>query len=426
MMRMNIQRLGAGLAALAVLSGLLTSCSAGAAPSEKPGPEAAQSGQASSWGSAAESGEPPLSSADLDLAVPDFLTQEQQTLYRRAHSFYEHLQGDAVEYWETFKLEQIPPEPYETVAMDDVTYLIAQGRYADWDLFNAVGRSIFTEAYWVGLNTSEAGPDPRIGYEGKLCFLDTSMGGGYYYCDDVPDTFRLEERTEDTIRFTLTGHYRYFGNEPEDETEEQRRARLDRGWDYTLEFPIELVQTEEGWRFSEFHSALLEEDEPPLTQDSSGGITDLAEGDYEYAVQEDGTVKILRYRGTGGDVVIPSQLGGRPVTAIGYSDDGFVTGAFAECETLTSVVIPEGVREIQDNAFQSCHNLKMVTIPATVTILWNCAFDDCTALQSVYFQGDAPETANYVFSGETPTTVYYHEGTAGWTDPWYGLKTEPY
>ena len=31
---------------------------------------------------------------------------------------------------------------------------------------------------------------------------------------------------------------------------------------YTLEFPIRLVLTENGWRFDEFHSALLEEDYP--------------------------------------------------------------------------------------------------------------------------------------------------------------------
>ena len=33
--------------------------------------------------------EPPLSESDMNLAVPDFLTQEQQMLYRRAHSLLE-------------------------------------------------------------------------------------------------------------------------------------------------------------------------------------------------------------------------------------------------------------------------------------------------------------------------------------------------
>ena len=34
------------------------------------------------------------------------------------------------------------------------------------------------------------------------------------------------------------------------------------GYDYTLEFPIKMILTEDGWRFDEFHSSLRDEREP--------------------------------------------------------------------------------------------------------------------------------------------------------------------
>lgn len=83
--------------------------------------------------------------------------------------------------------------------------------------------------------------------------------------------------------------------------------------------------------------------------------------------------------------------------------------SFQNFTTVTSVIIPDGVTEIQDNAFQECTNLKTVTIPASVTVLRNCAFDACPNLHSIYFEGDAPQTGNYVLYPPLPT-IYYHEG----------------
>lgn len=156
--------------------------------------------------------------------------------------------------------------------------------------------------------------------------------------------------------------------------------------------------------------------------DSSESI-DKASDEYQFAVNSDNTVTITKYLGKGGDVKIPAEIDGKKVSSIGNTFKE--TGAFQDCTTLTSVVIPDGVTEIQDNAFQLCTNLKTVTIPASVTLLRNCAFDACPNLQSIYFEGDAPETGNYVLNPPLPT-IYYHEGTAGWTNPWYGCPTETY
>jgi len=202
--------------------------------------------------------EPPLSEYDMNLAVPDFLTQEQQTLYRRAHNLYEHLVGDSIEYAETFEDDVFPQSAYEQVIINDMVYLVAQGRYANWNDFEEVGRSIFTEKYWEELNKTSDGLPLRTEYNGKLCFLDTSMGGGYYYCEDIPDDFRLEKSGENELIFTLIGHYRNFEEVTDENTNDSRME----GYDYTLEFPIKMVLTENGWRFDEFHSSLRDEREP--------------------------------------------------------------------------------------------------------------------------------------------------------------------
>ena len=205
--------------------------------------------------------EPPLDAAALSIAVPDFLTAEQQDLYRRAHSLYEHLLGDSIEYSETFDMDVFPPSQYETVVIDDTTYLVSQGRYSNWLDFDAVVHSIFTDTFWAIHNNSNSGYLYHVEYNGKHCFLDTSIGGGYYYNKTIPDEFRLDEKTESKIAFTLVGHYNFLGD-VEGETDEQEDERLQRGYDYTLEFPIKMVLSENGWKFDEFHTALIDENEP--------------------------------------------------------------------------------------------------------------------------------------------------------------------
>lgn len=153
-----------------------------------------------------------------------------------------------------------------------------------------------------------------------------------------------------------------------------------------------------------------------------GSVTDTA--NFEIAENEDGTVIISRYIGTETDIVIPLQIGGKTVSAIGNVTG--TTGAFEGCTSITAVVIPDGVTEIQDNAFYGCTSLETVTIPSSVTLLRNCAFCDCPNLRAVYFKGDAPQQANYVFDSTENVTMYYQDGTSGWENPWHGRPAEVY
>jgi len=86
---------------------------------------------------------------------------------------------------------------------------------------------------------------------------------------------------------------------------------------------------------------------------------------------ENGT--ITGYSGTEKALVIPSQIQGQAVTAIG--DNAFrvpVVDGFEDAG-LTSVVIPNSVTTIGDSAFYN-NNLTSVTIPDSVTTIGNYAF----------------------------------------------------
>jgi len=79
---------------------------------------------------------------------------------------------------------------------------------------------------------------------------------------------------------------------------------------------------------------------------------------------EDGT--IIGYTGTETAVVIPSQIQGQTVTAIG---DGF------SGKKLTSVTIPNSVTAIWNQVFEN-NLLTSVTIPDSVTVIGVGAFFD--------------------------------------------------
>ena len=99
---------------------------------------------------------------------------------------------------------------------------------------------------------------------------------------------------------------------------------------------------------------------------------------------------------TSGEITIPSKLGGKDVTSIGYR-------AFAACSQLTKVTIPEGVKRIEYYAFMECTSLESVIIPSTVTTMMNGAFMGCTALYKDA-SGVQYESANKVVLIKVPTT----------------------
>ena len=95
-------------------------------------------------------------------------------------------------------------------------------------------------------------------------------------------------------------------------------------------------------------------------------------------------------RSTSGSVMVPSTLGGYPVTGIGDY-------AFYSCSGLTSVAIPSGVTSIESNAFNGCSGLMSVTIPDGVTSIGSGAFYHCTELTSIAIPNSVTDLGTWVF-----------------------------
>ncbi len=94
----------------------------------------------------------------------------------------------------------------------------------------------------------------------------------------------------------------------------------------------------------------------------------VTEADFLYRLEDGGAV-VTGYIGAAAHVVIPTVLGGAPVTAIGDE-------AFAGCEALV-LTLPDGVEVIGWFAFAGCHCLAAVELPATVERIEYGAFDGC-------------------------------------------------
>lgn len=89
--------------------------------------------------------------------------------------------------------------------------------------------------------------------------------------------------------------------------------------------------------------------------------------DFEYEFN-DGTVTITGYIGTDLEIVVPDTIEERPVTVIGEK-------AFSGYD-MTSIVIPEGVTTIEEDAFSSCSMLENITFPDSLKEIYNGSYSN--------------------------------------------------
>ena len=144
-------------------------------------------------------------------------------------------------------------------------------------------------------------------------------------------------------------------------------------------------------------------------------------GVYTYEVSN-GEVTITDCLSTAnGIIIIPSVIGGYPVTKIGED-------AFCNCTKLTEVIIPDSVTSIGGDAFYGCTNLTSVIIPNSVTSISYCAFWGCIGLTSIEIPDSVTSIGSSVFRGCTGLTsvtigdgvtsigAYVFEGCTGLTN----------
>lgn len=156
------------------------------------------------------------------------------------------------------------------------------------------------------------------------------------------------------------------------------------------------------------------------------GNSPIAKTDFEYSVNNDGSLMITKYIGTEKNVVVPSGIDGKAVTKIGEY-------AFTGCDGVESVTMPPTVNGINKKAFFNAAGLKNINIseenatfmsidgvlfrkektkllcypmgrtedkyeiPSGVVEIGEDAFENVTSLKNVEFSRDVKEIAVHAF-----------------------------
>lgn len=131
---------------------------------------------------------------------------------------------------------------------------------------------------------------------------------------------------------------------------------------------------------------------------------------YNYEIQPDGSVVLLSWfmadvdTDDGVDVVVPAEVDGRPVTALGSS---FLKGV-----RVRSLVLPDTLTRLLDEVFYGCEGLEEVTIPRNLTHL-GVGFIACPDLKRIHVDPDNPafvERDGVLFSKDGTTLMRYPAG----------------
>ena len=101
--------------------------------------------------------------------------------------------------------------------------------------------------------------------------------------------------------------------------------------------------------------------------------------DFEFEV-DDGEIVITGYTGTDFNIVIPDKIEGRPVTVIG-------TNAFEGCD-LKSVVFPDSLKRIEEQAFYDCNLLEDVKFPEGLEFIGYQSFGGCDRITEITLPDD--------------------------------------
>jgi hypothetical protein len=156
---------------------------------------------------------------------------------------------------------------------------------------------------------------------------------------------------------------------------------------------------------------------------------------FTYSVSN-GEVSISSYEGPGGMVKVPDTIEGYPVTGIGplaFSYDTRITTielpdtvrqvgiyAFTGCVNLGAIRLGSDLEEVGDYAFAGCSGLKRVTFSSAVSRLGLLVFNGCSRLLSVYFEGNAPSLGDFAFQGVPLATVYRLPAATGFSSEFGG------
>lgn len=169
----------------------------------------------------------------------------------------------------------------------------------------------------------------------------------------------------------------------------------------------------------------------------SSAAEEADDPDFQWRLNDDGSVWLDCYLGEAEEVIIPTEYRGTPVTGIDVwafrdktsvkrvvipetvvvMEENIFMGCtnleevvmpprvevwgdqiFSKCEGLKRIVVPDGVTGLIYRDFDRCTGLEEIVIPASVTEVKEAAFEKCDAVKRVLFRGTADEWAAITFS----------------------------
>ena len=126
---------------------------------------------------------------------------------------------------------------------------------------------------------------------------------------------------------------------------------------------------------------------------SASADSDIKEfNGFEYTIQENETIRIVRYNGNKRNVEIPEHIEDRPVTVIG-------TSAFENNEYIKEITIAKNIETIEDKAFSNCERLQSISLPASCKTICTEAFCGCDKLTEVNFSNGLVSIGESAFRG---------------------------
>ena len=144
--------------------------------------------------------------------------------------------------------------------------------------------------------------------------------------------------------------------------------------------------------------------------------------EWTYKINTTG-ITLTDYRGDASDLLIPSELDGKPVTQLGndlfYGNmklksvviPGTVTAigsnAFNSCTSLEDLQLSFTIKTIAAGTFRNCIRLKEVLLPKTVTSIGNFAFAECRSLREIYLPNISSVGESAFENCEQLSAIYY-------------------
>lgn len=110
------------------------------------------------------------------------------------------------------------------------------------------------------------------------------------------------------------------------------------------------------------------------------------------------TASLLKYDDSLQNLTIPKSI---EYEGCEFAVTNIDNRAFAGCENLTDITIPDSVTSIGESAFEDCTSLTNITIPNSLEIIGDYLFSGCTCLTSVVIPDSVTNIGGHAFSGCT-------------------------